>query len=379
MKENENLDNLVDEIQSLPEPDYMKDFDLKKQKQIHENLMNFSRSYESKKRIRHRFSRITAGVASLAAVILLCVIFIPWNEDLNNATVPPLRTFEQFFHQKMVEMHKDVENYTYTLVHSELSVVHKDDAIAIFTEINNHSSGEQIYIAYFEKHHKKWEWQQTRGAQWNSRMKWSSMNQKPYIYSGPLSDNSIKEVFAGEEKAKIIRVGGDKRFWYAISPIKEVQVKVVTDQGDEINLEQVVTETDEPSSPEVKTFELSDIEKEAYHLFQTDLDLKHLDGLEPISIAKLYVQAGFDKKYDVEYALYTDREGYVQWSKEDHEEIPEAHRASEEHYINLFNTIDKGTFILTSEHTGYIKNDLNGFSMVKNEDGIWQVSFMPIQ
>ncbi|MBD8069103.1 RNA polymerase subunit sigma [Bacillus sp. PS06] len=129
----------------------------------------------------------------------------------------------------------------------------------------------------------------------------------------------------------------------------------------------------------MKTFELSDIEKEAYHLFQTDLDLKHLDGLEPISIAKLYVQAGFDKKYDVEYALYTDREGYVQWSKEDHEEIPEAHRASEEHYINLFNTIDKGTFILTSEHTGYIKNDLNGFSMVKNEDGIWQVSFMPIQ
>lgn len=61
---------------------------------------------------------------------------------------------------------------------------------------------------------------------------------------------------------------------------------------------------------------LSAQEERAYILLQKDLKEQHLDGLDPISIAKLYVQAKLDSKYDVAYALYTDKEGSVQWSKE---------------------------------------------------------------
>jgi len=137
---------------------------------------------------------------------------------------------------------------------------------------------------------------------------------------------------------------------------------------------------------ELTEYELSTKEKEAYSNFQKDLNLKHLSGLEPISIAKLYVKAGFDKNYDVQYALYTDREGYVQWSKEDDKKIPESDRGSNEQNIKQFKNIDKGTFIQTSDYEGYIeydsgdgKNIKSGFQMIKNKDGVWQVSFLPIQ
>lgn len=71
---------------------------------------------------------------------------------------------------------------------------------------------------------------------------------------------------------------------------------------------------DSPS--ELTLFELSSKEKEVYNNFQKDFNLEHLSGLDPVSVAKLYVQAGFDKNYDVKYALYTDRKEYVLWSKE---------------------------------------------------------------
>ncbi|MGG3738953.1 hypothetical protein [Aeribacillus pallidus] len=147
------------------------------------------------------------------------------------------QTFEEFFHQEMKEMHKEEENYSYTLVHTELNAVHEDDAIAVFKEHNNR--GEQIFIAYFEKQDNQWVWKQTRGAEWNTPVKWSSMHQTPYIYSGPISDNSIIEVYAGEEPAKIITVEGEKRFWYAISPVKNVEVMIVKEDGTKEIIEEI--------------------------------------------------------------------------------------------------------------------------------------------
>lgn len=237
MKDNEWVSEVVDELQSLPEPDYEKDFDINKQNTIHDNLMKFSRSFELKKRRRGFLNQITAGVASIAALLLFCVIFIPMSGDSDNATVSEIETFKEYFHQKMEEMHKQEKNYSYSLIHTEFDVDHENDAIAIFKEYNN--QGEQIYIAYFEKQDKKWEWKQTRGAGWNSRVNWSSMNQRPYIYSGILSDNSIIEVYAGEEQAKIIAIEGDKKFWYAISPVEEVEVMVLTEDGQKKVLEEV--------------------------------------------------------------------------------------------------------------------------------------------
>lgn len=130
-------------------------------------------------------------------------------------------------------------------------------------------------------------------------------------------------------------------------------------------------------------FELTEQEEEAYLLFQQQLDTNHLLGLDPISIAKLYVQAGFEKKYDIQYALYTDREEFIQWTKEEHENIPERDRGTTEQHIKKFSNMDKGQFIKTHDYGGVIEYDsVDGpmsFQMIQNEDGVWQVAFMPLQ
>ena len=138
------------------------------------------------------------------------------------------------------------------------------------------------------------------------------------------------------------------------------------------------------SAAESNLFELSNDEENVYSDFQKDLNPEHLRGLEPISIAKLYVKTELDKKFDVQYALYTDREEHVQWSKEDDEKIPESDRASGEQIVKQFKNIEKGEFIQTNDYEGYIEYDSggegkSGFQMIKNEDGIWQVAFTPIQ
>nr|WP_106783063.1 hypothetical protein [Lysinibacillus timonensis] len=129
--------------------------------------------------------------------------------------------------------------------------------------------------------------------------------------------------------------------------------------------------------------ELTKEEEEVYNKFQQDLNVEHLRELDPKSVAKLYVLAGFEGKYDIQYALYTDREERIMWSKEEHLNIPESERGSIEHYEELYNIVYKGTFVQTSENEGYIKygsgEDMQGFQMFRNEDGIWQVSFIPIQ
>ena len=159
---------------------------------------------------------------------LLCVLFLVGcsNEQ----------TFEEFFHQEMKRMNKD-ENFTYALVHTELNAIHEDDAIAVLKEHNN--LGEQIFIGYFEKNDNRWEWKQTRGAEWDTPHKWSAMHEIPYIYSGAISDINIKEIYASTEKAVIINVEGNKRYWYAISPSKEVQVKFVRKDGTEEIVESI--------------------------------------------------------------------------------------------------------------------------------------------
>lgn len=146
-------------------------------------------------------------------------------------------TFESFFHKKMMEMNFGEENFSYKLVHKDFEVIHENDAIAVFKE--NSNQGEKIYIAYFEEVNHQWQWIQTRGSQWNSPVKWSSMNQPPYIYSGAINDNSITEVYAGDEQAEIITIEDDKKFWYAISPIKDTEVMIVKDDGSKEKVEEI--------------------------------------------------------------------------------------------------------------------------------------------
>ena len=149
-------------------------------------------------------------------------------------------TFEEFFHKEMKENAKEYDkevNYSYSLIHKEEGVIQPNDAIAVFTEHN--PRGDQIFIAYFKQKEGQWEWKQTRGAEWNTPVKWSAMHQEPYIYSGAISDSSIKEVFAGRKKANIIEVEGEKRFWYAVSDTKDVKVKKVMEDGTQEVIEEL--------------------------------------------------------------------------------------------------------------------------------------------
>lgn len=135
-------------------------------------------------------------------------------------------------------------------------------------------------------------------------------------------------------------------------------------------------------------FKLSAIEQEVYNNFQKDLNEQHLKGLEPISIAKLFIQAQLDDNYEVVYALYTDKD--VLWTKEEDEKTPDSDRATNEQTLETYNNIETGKFIQTGDFEGYIEyrsdrdaednaENMSGFRMIKDDDGIWNVSFMPIQ
>jgi hypothetical protein len=143
---------------------------------------------------------------------------------------------------------------------------------------------------------------------------------------------------------------------------------------------------DERDNLNVIRFTLTPEEEVIYEKFQQDLDEKHLKGLNPISIAKLYVQFQIDKKYDAAYELYTDNEGFVQWTREDDKQIPESDRGTLAHTLMTYNNIDTGKFVPDGEDEGYIEfkaspnaDATSGFKMIKDEDGIWNVAFTPIQ
>ena len=108
---------------------------------------------------------------------------------------------------------------SFSFVDKQFNVVHDDDAIAVFKEQKNQE--EKIFIAYFEKEDNQWEWKQTRGAKWNSPVKWSSMKDEALIFIlCAIHDNSIAEIYAGDEQATIIDIEDEKRFWFAISPVR---------------------------------------------------------------------------------------------------------------------------------------------------------------
>lgn len=145
-------------------------------------------------------------------------------------------TFEEFFNKSMEEMHKNENDFSYSIIHKEMDVVHKDDAIAIFIENDSHE--EKIIIGYFKKENHRWNWIRTCGTKWDSPIKYSYMSKEPYTYLGTIDDNSISEVYVGEEPAKIIEIEENKRFWYAISKFKNTQVQVLKNDGSNEVIEQ---------------------------------------------------------------------------------------------------------------------------------------------
>lgn len=135
---------------------------------------------------------------------------------------------------------------------------------------------------------------------------------------------------------------------------------------------------------------LTESEQKVYDELLQKLDKQKLVGLEPLSVAKLYVQASYDQQPDLQYFLYTTREGHVQWTKEEQDQLSKKDqqlydaKTQLENAKRAFQNIEQGTFIETSDYEGYIKYEKDGdkdagFQMVRDEDGIWKVAFMPIQ
>lgn len=131
---------------------------------------------------------------------------------------------------------------------------------------------------------------------------------------------------------------------------------------------------------------LYNFEQQVYDRFKLTHDANELIGLEPISIAKLYAYASYHQDFETAYALYTDREEHILWSEEEDEQIPLAERGTPEQVLETFKGLERGSFIQTSDYEGFIKfypngeqHEESGFSMMKNEEGIWQVAFLPVQ
>ncbi len=136
--------------------------------------------------------------------------------------------------------------------------------------------------------------------------------------------------------------------------------------------------------PEVENdLELNEQETAAYDAFKIDHNPEALRNLELISVAKIYIQANADGDQETSYALYTTREDRVMWSKEEDKEYWEQETRDPDTYKKAFYGLGSGTFHQQSEYEGYIsfrnKDGDMGFQMVKDENGVWKVGFMPIQ
>lgn len=144
--------------------------------------------------------------------------------------------------------------------------------------------------------------------------------------------------------------------------------------------------------PNKPTFMLSSEEQMVFDLFKVSKDDTLLIDLEPISIAKLYIEATLNKDYETQYALYYTEdlgEGGMGWTLEEHLKIPEKDRGAEDFIYKSLTPLANGEFIQTEEDFGYIKytrveegssEAINmGFQMKRGENNIWKVCFMPIQ
>ena len=137
-------------------------------------------------------------------------------------------------------------------------------------------------------------------------------------------------------------------------------------------------------SPYAMTDEWKDSEIAAYKAFKENYDSSVLIGLEPVTIARLYMYTWLLGDRETQYHLLTTRPEHKQWSIEEHlspyfHGIP----TDPEYIIDLAQKFNAGQFIETSPGEGYIQHgegtEMIGFSLIQGENGVWQVAFMPMQ
>jgi hypothetical protein len=147
----------------------------------------------------------------------------------------------------------------------------------------------------------------------------------------------------------------------------------------------------ETQEPGLMTFGLTAEEQSAYEAIRADKDDSHLEGLEPVSVAKLYIQALLDEDYETEYALYdtSNVSEVAGWTLEEHLEIPEGDRPTSDEVYEVLVPLVDGEFIEVEDSAGYINYKVKfhdtgeevdmGFQLRKVSGNVWKVSFLPIQ
>ncbi|MFJ7738372.1 hypothetical protein ACIQ2D_18815 [Lysinibacillus sp. NPDC097287] len=142
------------------------------------------------------------------------------------------------------------------------------------------------------------------------------------------------------------------------------------------------------------TFTLTTEEQSLYNAFKENYDMSLLQGAEPLTITKMYLQAEMELDYETHYALLTTREGPARAQIEHYlkntQKIKEYYFTEDiQRLLNAyaFNGIERGQFEQRSENGGvitFIPTNSGSLEtsagMLKNEQGIWQPSFSrPIQ
>lgn len=167
--------------------------------------------------------------------------------------------------------------------------------------------------------------------------------------------------------------------------------KSIPESPVESKVETPETQAEQKNVPTSFIFELTDEEAKAYELIRKDKNEEHLLGLSPISVAKLYIQANFDKDYETEYALYytNDVKDGVGWTLEEHLKMSEKDHGTKEYIYEYLVPLINGEFEELSDSGGVIRyqriakdpseDPHMGFQMRKTDEGIWKVCFMPIQ
>lgn len=138
---------------------------------------------------------------------------------------------------------------------------------------------------------------------------------------------------------------------------------------------------------EEATFTWPESEKALYKKFKKDYDIEILRDMSPFVLARLYLYSYYLEDYETAYHFLTTREDQQRWSLQAHLEYGRRESKvfgdSSLYYLQLAEAISNGKFIITDATSGYIQFTLNGemqgFQLVENEDGIWQVTFSPMQ
>lgn len=193
-----------------------------------------------------------------------------------------------------------------------------------------------------------------------------------------------------EYTAKIITSDKGEDYWFTfvdINPEELFEIHGVTNEGESIySIDTLYAEREstvlEEANPNAANFELTAEEREVYEKLKVEFDTQLLIGLSPITVAKLYVQAQLDEDKEFQYELYTDRDDMMPIDREEFLNDEMGHSSPEQIRETLFG-IQDGTFHDRGD-SGYISytnlyGQEWGFQMVKEVDGSWAVSFMPIQ